>query len=670
MIQFLSRLFSMRIIQNSKGVSIIGVLVASSMGLIVIMGLSSMLSNMNTAITQLKKDTNQNTLVSQINNLLLKDCKKSLTNSIDLQDLINGGAGTGNTQPIEFSSLKDGSGTTGKEIFNTKNNPDSETDATEKAKIEKNRKKLKNLYDLVGHTKLHLKCAERLTSTTNHLFEPKQLKINIIAKINRFFDSLQAWASSTSEEQPSDCDCSSGPYPCQRDWSLSLFTMSYKNNLPVYRYILNQGLKITYKSSSSSDFTCHFGTLFPSVTAPCPSSNVAKKNHFCKTTVDPSSIAGSESTIFGVSAGSTIVWTDSLYGYKAGSGSIHNTQAFFGASAGASNRSETNTFFGANAGQSNVGGINTSFGYNAGSGTDSVARQNTFFGANAGQVNSHGRENSFFGYNAGQGNTGQSNEKGSYNTFFGANAGNLNTEESHILNIANVIYGKIDRSADINFDTEPEKGIDVHGKIRKCNKQGTPLSCQEVQTSTSSSREYKKNIVLFEDYETALEALLQTPLFTYQHKQEYPRKKRMGVIAEELPLALQLPGKEGEPVKPDWPSIYGYLWAGIKALHKDLRDFRSLAFKELAFLKALFRTEVQSVGEELKQELQNTQEENQSLHKSFKEVKKETHRLNQEIKTYKKEEKALLKEIAKRKKQQKLFQKELNQIKQHYQNKK
>ena len=113
-----------------------------------------------------------------------------------------------------------------------------------------------------------------------------------------------------------------------------------------------------------------------------------------------------------------------------------------------------------------------------------------------------------------------------------------------------------------------------------------------------------------------------------------------------------------------------YLWAGIKALHKDLQDFRSLAFKELAFLKALFRTEVQSVGEELKQELQNTQEENQSLHKSFKEVKKEIHRLNQEIKAYKKEEKALLKEIAKRKKQQKLFQKELKQIKQHYQNKK
>ena len=28
----------------------------------------------------------------------------------------------------------------------------------------------------------------------------------------------------------------------------------------------------------------------------------------------------------------------------------------------------------------------------------------------------------------------------------------------------------------------------------------------------------------------------------------------MGVIAEELSLALQLPGKEGEPVKPDWPS--------------------------------------------------------------------------------------------------------------------
>ena len=641
MIQFLSRLFSIRAIQSSKGFSIIGVLVASSMGLIVIMGLSSMLSNMNTEVTELKKNINQQALLSQMNSLLLSNCTKVLSHSLlnntpDLrQNLFTGGS------PIKFPILKKEDSANPNDdsksidFFDTRTNPESELDTTKKKKIEDNAKKLKNLYGLVGHTKFELKCGE------------------------------------------SSCDCSptaSPTYPCQKDWNLSLFTMSYKNNFPTYKYILNQGLKITYQDGNNNngttdgtvdntEFTCRFGTLGPvlSICNPDPNSN----NHICpdRTTI------GSNNTFFGANAGRNNTSSDganSFYGHQAGSSSDNShTNAFFGAFAGENNRGNTNSFFGIVAGQNNLGAQNSFFGATAGE-KNTEGYQNSFFGYNAGKENTGGNQNSFFGYNAGKENTG-----GNQNSFFGYNAGKENTgENERLINIANVIYGKVRTTVVTNWELDDEKRIDIYGTLRECDTSGENCAPVILKPSTPSSREYKKNIVLFEDYETALEALLQTPLFTYQHKSEYPRKKRMGVIAEELPLALQLPGKEGEPVKPDWPSIYGYLWSGIKALHKDLRDFRSLAFKELAFLKALFRTEVQSVGKELKQELQNTQEENQSLHKSFKEVKKETHRLNQEIKAYKKEEKALLKEIAKRKKQQKHFQKELNQIKQHYQNKK
>ncbi len=109
--------------------------------------------------------------------------------------------------------------------------------------------------------------------------------------------------------------------------------------------------------------------------------------------------------------------------------------------------------------------------------------------------------------------------------------------------------------------------LDVHGIIRECNSKGT--YCNRV--TAASSRTFKKNIKLFKKTELALQDILNTPLFTFEYKDEHPDKSRMGVIAEELPNNLQLKEK---PVRPDWPSIYGTMWAGIKALYKQFSDFK------------------------------------------------------------------------------------------------
>ena len=226
---------------------------------------------------------------------------------------------------------------------------------------------------------------------------------------------------------------------------------------------------------------------------------------------------------------------------------------------------------------------------------------------------------------------------GSNNIFIGFEAGIKNQTHSNRLNIGNVIYGYLGTSTtdDVSRYTNPapsDSEVRIYGKLKVCSDPNDFSTCAQVPTQ--SSKQYKKNIVPFKDDQTALEALLKTPLFNYQYKKEYPNKKRMGVIAEDLPKALQLPVKPGAPVQPDWVSIYGYLWAGIKALNKNLLDLSSLASKELEALKSLFKTEIQATGEDLKQELQKAQSEQQNLKKRFEALKKETQGLQLEIQEY------------------------------------
>ena len=106
-----------------------------------------------------------------------------------------------------------------------------------------------------------------------------------------------------------------------------------------------------------------------------------------------------------------------------------------------------------------------------------------------------------------------------------------------------------------------------------------------------SSRTLKRNIKPFQDYEKSLENILNTPVFTWKYKKDkgdLSEKIRRGVISEELPKDLQILEKD-KPSTPDWPSIYGTLWAGIKALAKQLQNFTEKTTVNLSELSRDFK---------------------------------------------------------------------------------
>ena len=148
---------------------------------------------------------------------------------------------------------------------------------------------------------------------------------------------------------------------------------------------------------------------------------------------------------------------------------------------------------------------------------------------------------------------------------------------------------------------------------------------------TTSSRKLKKNIQRVEDLSPYLEDLLEIPLFTYQYKSkdDYPEKVRMGVISEELAPHLQI--KKGKFLPfPDWPTIYGTLWASIKELHRRLELFKAQALLKLQ----TFANEVREFKEQEAFVFQNwtqVQEELLDMSQRLKEVNKEIEVVEKEI---------------------------------------
>ena len=324
------------------------------------------------------------------------------------------------------------------------------------------------------------------------------------------------------------------------------------------------------------------------------------------------------------------------YGFDAGSGATGAGSTFIGYRTGKNTTSQYNTFIGYEAGKTNTTGVNNTFiGYKAGvnnttesqntfigheAGTDNTTghsntivgekagkdnttgNSNTFIGRWAGRLNTTGNNNIFIGRSAGNnnrsgnGNTfigtyvgemntsnnntfigkqaGHHNTTGSKNTFIGNMAGHLNNTASDRLNISNIIYGKTSTTDDNT--RYPSSGINVIGDIKAT---GT------IHT-TPSSKVYKKNIKPFKNHKQALKDIINTPLFTYEYKENYPNKKRMGIIAEELPESLKI--KNEGPTLPDWPSIYGTFWASIKALYKKFNSSIEEIKKALSDFKKQF----------------------------------------------------------------------------------
>ena len=143
----------------------------------------------------------------------------------------------------------------------------------------------------------------------------------------------------------------------------------------------------------------------------------------------------------------------------------------------------------------------------------------------------------------------------------------------------------------------------------------------------SSSKTLKKNIMPWTDYEMALKDIVETPLSYYEYKDSHPNHTRRGFIAEDLPAHMQLPPEEGSAlVKPDWATIWGSFWAGIKALaikFDSLKSEMSEKWAELAESMSDLKTSFSALKSEMTQTVSELKAENAELRKELTEMKKE-----------------------------------------------
>ena len=243
-----------------------------------------------------------------------------------------------------------------------------------------------------------------------------------------------------------------------------------------------------------------------------------------------------------------------------------------------------------------------------------------FLGFSTGENSQSGNKNTFLGHYAGKDMT-----TGSKNIFIGYYAG---TGSAYSGNTSNKFaLGNTNTSPWLTGDISSTGNLYVNG----------------LPVTTTSSRTLKRNIIPFLNYEDSLKDLLETELYTYQYisENEFPKKVRMGVISEELPDSLQLK-RENNVSYPDWPSIYGTLWAGVKALHKVLLNFKKKVEgrleslkEELTFLKERQETLSQDtlkIKDELEKaqgKLQQSEIKNQKLEQEIVQIRKTLEEQNQ-----------------------------------------
>ena len=147
----------------------------------------------------------------------------------------------------------------------------------------------------------------------------------------------------------------------------------------------------------------------------------------------------------------------------------------------------------------------------------------------------------------------------------------------------------------------------------------------------SSSKLLKKSIQPFDNYESSLRDIMETPLSTYQYKKYFPNHTRRGFIAEDLPAHLILPPeKDGDLVKPDWSSIWGTFWASLKALAFKFEDLKA---------------DISKKWEEFSQSLSDLKNNFLDLKKEFSELKK-SFATKEELSDLKKENAELKRELA------------------------
>ena len=662
--------FSLKKSFNPKGFTLIGVMVASAIGLIVVVGMSQMFTNMHSQLKQMEQKSALVFFNEYIGSQLGTNCKSTLQ---DWNALLTG-------TNFVFSQLKDENDRIILDVGNVRE-----------------KERLEGEYGIKGHSSFQMKCSE----------EPE---------------------TPDDPNDPDDCNCSSGPYPCNRTWNFNFISQTAVRGLPKYNRVMSFQVEVSYASSDPKDFQCDKITLGGSgvglddhdciylegdlslVGCGTTTNNIIQSN---KTTAfgvnaGPSAGQGEHSVFIGYNTGTQTndknAINNTFLGYQAGRDNTKGgNNIFLGYNAGLKNiEGSRNTFIGSNAGKSiTKGSQNTFIGYGAGENYNEPdwyknPTNNTFLGHSAGSSITTGNHNIFLGGSAGRDiTTGYSNlmignwagakaNSGSRNIFIGHDAGRTTVGNDNIfigfeagdnglynsvnkffiVGVGNDNKGKGPNKADwivgrIGTDNiwvnDPANALSNSPGKRICLEDGTncPATASAgtpAHTHAISSRTLKKNIKPFKNFKQPLKDLLITPLFTYQYKDKnhHPEKRRMGIISEELPEHLQIKVKD-KPSFPDWPSIYGSFWAGIKALHKMFEDLQQefsqgmkqlktevfLKFKNLDSQIVSLKNKLEKLIKEFTQfrtEFTNNKKQQNEEQKQLIQTKKELEILKEELK--------------------------------------
>lgn len=589
--------------KNAKGFSLIGVLVAAAIGLIVVGGIVQLFVNMTAQIKQVENRAGLRTFKTLMERSLQDTTGCANTLGGLKGELWDNASGTG---AFDFDEIKNANGDTVIDVYPLTSSLEAE-------------------YGLTGSVIFRASCLTSPCDCSNF----SNWAGTPISCDNTWSISLvsqSAVQDSTVYNKPqllADVNISftdSRPTPFTPDLNLSTFTCN--------------GISI--------------GALLPPAIG-CLTLEVGGDERSlvgCGTTQDATK---SGVTSFGFNSGSIDAGRHNTFlGHSTGPSTTSEKNTFAGNEAGFANTTgSANNFFGYRAGSTNTKGAQNNFFGNEAGYSSTKGTQNSFFGTETGYSNTEGNQNSFFGNEAGRGNiTGDQNSffgfeaggrniTGSGNIYIGYNAANKSgyttasnrfvvgndLDETWIVgeigsNTLTVNSNQVCLSSDVNCDftnwvspttaTPPNVRICLSdgtncdytnwgaGTTRICLQDGTNCPATTGSGGTPShthpfpsSRAVKKKIKPFEKYQKALADILKTPLFTYQYKKDPLKKDRMGVISEELPDHLQIKEK-GQHSRPDWPSIYGTLWAGIKALHKIQGEFKQELVSQMAKIEKTF----------------------------------------------------------------------------------
>ncbi len=378
--------------------------------------------------------------------------------------------------------------------------------------------------------------------------------------------------------------------------------------------------------------------------------NRGDRNIFIGSQAGEANIDGSGSVVMGFQSGQKNSSIDKsvLIGYEVGKKSQGGEYSvFIGHRAGRENTGDKNTFVGNSSGLKNKSGQENAFSGHESGKSNTTGSQNTFIGASAGQKNTSGSYNTFVGKEAGAANT-----TGDANTMIGMQAGAQNTTGSNNIYIG---FGAANISDTDTYKTGSNQFVVgnstnktwLTGEMTFTGDLFVEVGGAKIKAgSAASSRFLKKNIRPVTDFRKYLDDILDTPLFTYQYKDpmNHPHKTRMGIISEELPEHLQIKSKvrildgiTDEISRPDWPSIYGYFWAGLKALHQikteleedllsKIQDFlsriQSIKEKQVRFIEVWTQNKkemssIQSKLHQVNREMEQVQREIVKTRKDF-----------------------------------------------------